>query len=166
MIASLYAAVAGLAVGVALLAGSYWAGHSAAADSCRASTERAAAVAAQEHAQQSEAYREIETLRRRARDQELTRAQQDAAQDARRAAELGTAAEQLRAHVARLAAACASPDRPAAGSSAPAAGPSLVLANLYRGVDDEAQELAAAFDRARRSGLACERIHDSLRSAQ
>ncbi len=161
----MYGPLIGAAVAVALLAGAYWAGHSAAADSCRASTERAAAVAAQEHAQQSEAYREIETLRRRARDQELSRVQQDAALDARRAAELGTAAEQLRAHVARLAAACAAPDRPAARSSAPAAGPGLVLADLYRGVDDEAQELAAAFDRARRAGLACERIHDSLRTA-
>ena len=71
---------------------------------------------------------------------------------------------QLREHITRLAAA-ADQGRghpPAAAGSAPAAGAGLVLADLYRGADDEAQELARSFDAARRAGLACERIHDAL----
>lgn len=42
------------------------------------------------------------------------------------------------------------------------AGAGLVLAELYRGADDEATELAFAFDTARTRGLSCERAYDSL----
>jgi len=81
----------------------------------------------------------------------------------RHAAAADDVAVRLRGHVARLAAACAGPADPAApAASAPAAGPGLVLANLYRSADEEARELAASFDAARRAGLTCERVYESL----
>lgn len=108
--------------------------------------------------------RQIETARRKVADKEIQDAQHDAALDARRAADLRVVADQLRAHVARLTSTASEGggDPPAAGGSPPATGPDLVLADLYRSVDDEAQELAAAFDRSRRAGLTCERIYTSL----
>lgn len=44
------------------------------------------------------------------------------------------------------------------------AGPGMVLAQLYRSVDQEAIELGIALDEARSRGLACERIYDAMRS--
>lgn len=112
----------------------------------------------------AEAERETERLRRLARDKEIARVQADAQNDAARAAAYRRTAGQLRDHVARLAASAdeGRGDTGATAGSPPAAGPGLVLANLYRGADDEAFELAQAFDRSRRAGLACERIHDGL----
>lgn len=43
--------------------------------------------------------------------------------------------------------------------------PAMVLADLLSRADERAGELAAAYDRARASGLACERAYDSLRTA-
>lgn len=112
----------------------------------------------------SEAQREIENTRRAAAQKEVDHARTDAALDARRATDLRAANGRLLEHVARLAAYADSPrgDTPAAAGSAPATGPGLVLANLYRGADEEARELAASFDAARRAGLTCERVYESL----
>lgn len=45
---------------------------------------------------------------------------------------------------------------------APAAEPSVVLANVLGRADARAGELAAAYDRSRAAGLACERAYDAL----
>ncbi len=125
----------------------------------RAAWERASRASA-------EAERETERLRRLARDKEVARVQADSESDAARAAAYRRTAGQLRDHVARLAARAdeGGGDTCVAPGGTPAAGPGLVLAELYRGADDEAFELAEALDRSRRAGLACERIHDGLTS--
>lgn len=108
--------------------------------------------------------RDLEKLRRKAVDKEVADVRQNAALDASRAADLRTANGRLLEHVARLAAhadqGCR--DTAPAPRSAPATGPGLVLADLYRSVDREAEQLAASYDAARRAGLACERVYESL----
>lgn len=47
-------------------------------------------------------------------------------------------------------------------SGAPAAEPSVVLADVLGRADARAGELAAAYDRSRAAGLACERAYDAL----
>lgn len=131
-----------------------------------------------QHAQQREAWaegsrqaeaanRETERLRRLA----MTRIEHDETERTARlerdAAGLRTVAGQLRDHVTRLAAAApgageAAGDPAAAPGGPPAAGAGLVLAELYRGADLEAIELAEAVDRARGAGLACERAYGAL----
>jgi hypothetical protein len=81
------------------------------------------------------------------------------------AATARAAAGRLRdaAHAA-AARACSDTSNPtAAGGSPPTAGTGLVLAELLGSADEVAGELAAALDRARIAGLACERSYDSLR---
>ncbi len=114
----------------------------------------------------AEAQRAVEQARQQARDKEVQDAQTQAKRNAARAAASRRVADQLREHITRLA---ASADRGRDGPAAapggpPATGPGLVLANLYRGADDEAHELAQAFDLSRRAGLVCERLYDSLSS--
>jgi hypothetical protein len=67
----------------------------------------------------------------------------------------------LREHIARLAGA-ATNDSPAAEPGAPAAGPGLLLADLFGRADARAGDLAAWADTAYNAGLACERAYDSL----
>ena len=55
------------------------------------------------------------------------------------------------------------PSNPSATQSgAPAAEPSVVLADVLGRADARAGELAAAYDRSRAAGLACERAYDAL----
>lgn len=112
----------------------------------------------------AEEQRAEEQRRQMARDKEIRDAQVQAKLDAGRAAASRRAADQLREHVARLAASAdqGRGDSPAAPGSTTTTGPGLVLADLYRGADDEAHELAAAFDYSLRAGLICERLYDSL----
>lgn len=59
------------------------------------------------------------------------------------------------------------PSNPAATQSgAPAAEPSVVLADVLGRADARAGELAAAYDRSRAAGLACERAYDALRAGR
>lgn len=51
-------------------------------------------------------------------------------------------------------------------SGAPAAEPSVVLADVLGRADARAGELAAAYDRSRAAGLACERAYDALRAGR
>ena len=116
----------------------------------------------------SETMRESERLARRVITKEAEDARTEVTAQAARAADLRTVAERLRQHIAALAAAgAAAPDGPAAAAdgSHAAAGPGLVLAQLYAGADEEAVELAAAFDAARRAGLACQRIYAAVTAA-
>lgn len=123
----------------------------------RSEWERQARVSAEEQ-------RAEEQRRQQTRDKEIQNAQVQAKLDAGRIAASRRVADQLREHVARLAASAdqGRSDSPAAPGSSTAAGPGLVLADLYRGADGEAHELAAAFDYSHRAGLLCERLYDSL----
>ena len=59
------------------------------------------------------------------------------------------------------------PSNPSATQSgAPAAEPSVVLADVLGRADARAGELAAAYDRSRAAGLACERAYDALRAGR
>lgn len=92
-------------------------------------------------------------------------AQQEAAR--RDAATADRTAEQLRRHVARLAAQCAgsaAPVDPAASApGSPATGPGLVLADMLFRLEGRGRELAAYADQARAAGIACQRSYDALR---
>ena len=99
---------------------------------------------------------EIDEVREHAQEQ-IAQAQADA--DAA-SLESGRLREQARRLAAR-ASQCAS--NPGAAQGGPAAGhPAMVLADLLSRADERAGELAAAYDRARASGLACERAYQSL----
>lgn len=54
-------------------------------------------------------------------------------------------------------------DPAAAGASAPAAGPGLVLTELFGRGDATLRECASALDQSRTAGRACERAYDALR---
>lgn len=59
------------------------------------------------------------------------------------------------------------PSNPAATQSgSPAAEPSVVLADVLGRADARAGELAAAYDRSRAAGLACELAYDALRAGR
>ncbi|HDT5887717.1 DUF2514 family protein [Aeromonas dhakensis] len=99
---------------------------------------------------------EIDEVRDHAQEQ-IAQAQADAAAAG---LESGRLREQARGLAAR-ASQCAS--NPGAAQGGPAAGhPAMVLADLLSRADERAGELAAAYDRARASGLACERAYLSL----
>lgn len=85
---------------------------------------------------------------------------QTARRDAVAAADV---ARRLREHVARLAGGAAADPAPAAAGEA-AAGPGLVLADLFGRADARAGELAAWADEAHGAGLACQRVYEALRS--
>lgn len=72
--------------------------------------------------------------------------------------------DRLRDYAATLAAGCgaAAGDPAAAVGSAPAAGPGLVLAELFRRADERAGQLAEYADQARIAGQACERAYLAL----
>lgn len=98
-------------------------------------------------------------------EKEAQDARNEAPAAARAAADLRSARQRVQQLADQLAAASAAAcpaAQPASGSEATPA-PGLVLADLYRGADAEAAELAEAFDEARRRGLRCERISDELR---
>lgn len=116
-----------------------------------------AATAAAERTARAEEARRTEAMQEVQRVAALSRAR-DAAD--RRVSD--ATGERVRA-AARAAAAGASPADPSpADGGAPAAGPGLVLADLFGGADEAAGELAAALDAARTAGLACERAYDAL----
>ncbi|CAD7530191.1 DUF2514 domain-containing protein [Aeromonas hydrophila] len=111
--------------------------------------------------------REEEQRRQTEIDEVRDHAQEEIAQAQADAAAAGVESGRLREQARRLAARasqCASNPGPAQGGQA-AGQPAMVLADLLSRADERAGELAAAYDRARASGLACERAYDSLRTA-
>lgn len=110
-----------------------------------------------------------EELRRQAEiDEVRTHAQEQIAQAQADAAAAGIESGRLREQARRLAARASQCAR---GSGATQGGqaaeqPAVVLADLLGRADERAGELAAAYDRARASGLACERAYDSLSATQ
>lgn len=106
------------------------------------------------------------------RQSEMNKVTQDAEQQIARAEADATAADaaahSLREQAKRLAARasqCAgNSSATQRGEAAPS--PSVVLSDLLGRADERAGELAAAYDRARASGLACERAYESLSSVR
>ncbi|WP_421170215.1 DUF2514 domain-containing protein [Aeromonas dhakensis] len=109
----------------------------------------------------------VEELRRQTEiDEVRNHAQEQIAQAQADAAAAGVESGRLREQARRLAArASQCTIYPGAAQGGPATGqPAMVLADLLSRADERAGELAAAYDRARASGLACERAYDSLRT--
>ncbi|MEI4992781.1 MULTISPECIES: DUF2514 family protein [Aeromonas] len=99
---------------------------------------------------------EIDEVREHAQEQ-IAQAQADA--DAA-GLESGRLLEQARRLAARASQCASSTGTPQGGQAA--GQPAVVLADLLSRADERAGELAAAYDRARASGLACERAYLSL----
>lgn len=141
----------------------------------RREDEGRAAVQAEWDAEEAQRMREAREAEQRERavehlgtiviEKEVRRAHAEQPAAARADAELRAARERVQQLLAELTAAetHASAAATAAGRGAPGAGPGLVLADLYRGADEEAAELAAALDDARARGQRCERIYDEVR---
>lgn len=114
----------------------------------------------------SEKARVIEQQRQQAIEQVRTDAAAQKAQDEARAADLLAAGDSLRQQTAKLLA-----DRAALNSRLAARGKTIndltdLLAQLRTEADNTAGELATALDASRRSGFACERSYDAMRSSQ
>ncbi len=85
------------------------------------------------------------------------------------AAAADAVADRLHEQARRLAAAgsqCASNSTATIRSKAARATNAVVLADVFARADAAAGQLAAAYDRARAAGLACERSYDALRNAK
>jgi hypothetical protein len=124
--------------------------------------ERAALAAA---AQTAEAAARAEEQRRVAAVEEIRRgAQEQLDRVAADAAAARTAGNRLRDRVAILTAACSrTPGDPAAAAgSPPTADTRVLLADVFSEVERTGREMAAAADRARLAGAACERAYDAL----
>ncbi|ENC6658492.1 DUF2514 domain-containing protein [Aeromonas hydrophila] len=110
--------------------------------------------------------REEENRRLAEIDEVRNHAQEQIAQAQADAVAAGIESGRLREQARRLAARasqCASNSGTAQRGSATEQ-PAMVLADLLSLADERAGELAAAYDRARASGLACEQAYDSLRT--
>ena len=119
-----------------------------------------ARIKAEQEAREEEQRRqaEIDEVREHAQEQ-IAQAQADA--DAA-GLESGRLREQARRLAARASQCASNPGTAQRGQAAEQ--PAMVLADLLSRADERAGELAAAYDRARASGLACERAYDSLRT--
>jgi hypothetical protein len=106
------------------------------------------------------------------RQSEMNKVTQDAEQQIARAEADATAADaaahSLREQAKRLAArASQCPSNTGTPQHSEAAtSPGMVLSDLLSRADERAGQLAAAYDRARASGLACERAYESLSSVR
>ncbi|MFH7526486.1 DUF2514 domain-containing protein [Aeromonas sp. A3] len=128
--------------------------------------DKQAAMLAESKAKDVAMARKEEHRRQAEIDEVRDHAQEQIAQAQADAAAAGVESGRLREQARRLAARasqCASNSGATQGSPA-AEQPAVVLADLLSRADERAGELAAAYDRARASGLACERAYDSLRT--
>lgn len=154
-----------IALAGASLAGAYWYGGRVADTAWQARWDEQVAIMERERADALQRTRAEEQRRQSAIDEVRTDAQRKIEQAQADAAAAGAAADRLRAQAQRLAQRanqCASSAGATAGGQA-AASPSVVLADVLGRADQRAGELAAAYDRARAAGLACERAYDAVR---
>ncbi|WP_273761551.1 DUF2514 domain-containing protein [Aeromonas hydrophila] len=94
-------------------------------------------------------------------EKQIARAEYDATAADAAAHSLREQAKRLAARASQCAGNSSAPQR---GEAAPS--PSVVLSDVLGRADQRAGELAAAYDRARASGLACERAYESLSSVR
>lgn len=115
-----------------------------------------------------ELVREEEQRRQTAIDEVRQHAEQQIARAEADAAAADAAADSMRGTADRLAARAGKcPSNSAAAQPGKAAAePSVVLADVLGRADARAGELAAAYDRSRAAGLACERAYDALRAGR
>lgn len=116
-----------------------------------------------EQIQQAEAAARSEEQRRTAKIQEA----QDAAHQARIAAESDAraaraSADRLRQRAAELAASCSASNPAPAASSPAASAPGPVLADMLIRLEEAGREIAEESDRRRIAGIACERVYRAL----
>lgn len=123
-------------------------------------------AAAKATAQESERARTEEARREAAKEREIAHAQEQRRDAVAAAGRADRAADGMRSQLAafvsgaRARAATANPAAAQRGEAADAAVD--LLAELYRGTDQRAGELAQALDVSRSAGLTCERLYDSL----
>lgn len=134
----------------------------------RAKWEQQASQLAQAE-QQAERIQRSEELRRQVAINEVTKHAQTEIDQARADADRArAAADSLRDQAKRLAAgagkACGNTGAASAGRTATAT--AMVLADLFGRADQAAGELAAAYDRARIAGQACQEAYQALRSGE
>lgn len=129
-----------------------WAERDAQDAEARALAEQAARN--QEHEWQNA----IEVIRNETKNQ-IEQARADAAAADAAAVGLHEQARRLAARSSQCASSSTTADRSAAARATNA----VVLAELFERADRTAGQLAAAYDRARAAGLACERAYDGLR---
>jgi hypothetical protein len=150
------------AAGGAWVSGALWA-----ADLAETKQAHAQALASIEHRQtQAQAQaRSEEQRRQRALEEIRTDASEQIEQAQADAAAATVRAHSLQQQVARVAArpSCAASNPGAALGSAPTNAPALLLADVLQRIDARAGELAAAADRARIAGEACERSYEALK---
>lgn len=159
---------------IAVLAGSglalYQSGHSAGEEGVsktwQAKWDRQTAELANARAQNIQLARDEEQRRQNAIDKVRQDAEQQIARAQTDAAAANAVAVSLRGQAKRLAARssqCARHSDVAQPSQA-VEQPAVVLADVLGRIDARAGELAAAYDRARAAGLACERAYDAIRA--
>jgi hypothetical protein len=154
----------------ALLVGAGWWGRGVVAQRDLATQAAAIAAERQAMATASQAASELARAAERAAEDRIHQIATEANDAIRSAYQDAAAADrvagQLRDHIARLAAqwaaGAAAEDPESAAAGPPAAGPGLVLAELFGRADDRAGELAAFADQAHAAGLACQRAYESL----
>jgi len=150
--------------GVALYRSGHAAGEEGERKTWQAKWDEEAASLATARTRAEQEAREEEQRRQAEIDEVRDHAQEEIAQAQADAAAAGVESGRLREQARRLAARasqCAS--NPGTPQGSPATGqPAMVLADLLSRADERAGELAAAYDRARASGLACERAYQFL----
>lgn len=123
---------------------------------------------AKAEADASEAARNEESRRQAAVNEAIDNARTEIERARADADRASAAADSLRKQAQRLAAsagkACGNPATAAGGKAAASAG--LVLADVLGRADERAGELAAAYDRARIAGLACQQAYEGLTESQ
>lgn len=157
-----------LAIALCALWGAYRHGVNVTDTAWQSKWDKQALELATAKAKAIELVREEEQRRQTAIDGVRQHAEQQIARAEADAAAADAAADSLREQAKRLAARagqCTS--HPTATQSGKAtAQPSVVLADVLGRADARAGELAAAYDRSRAAGLACERAYDALRAGR
>lgn len=153
---------------IVAIVGLYWMGYSDGRDDAEAEWQAKwnaeAARLATERSQAEQAARAEEQRRQSTIDQVRKDAEQQIARAETDAAAAADAAVGLREQARRLAARagqCAGNSGATPGGAAEAE-PGLVLADLLGRVEAEGRRMAETADRARAAGIACERAYDSL----
>lgn len=159
--AAIYALIA-----LALLAGAFGFGHHVATSAWQTKWATRDASDIEAKAQHERDQRALEQLYHNKLNEVQTNARQAIDAAAADAAHATATADSMHELARKTAARCAA----SAGASATSGGkaatsPGMVLADVLARADARAGELAAAYDRARVAGGACERAYDSVRGS-
>lgn len=164
MSAKIVAAMVAAALAAAALYGAYHHGVTTTDATWQSRWDEQVAFMAEQRAEAEAAARKAEQGRQLAINEVSKNAQAQIERAEADAAAAIAAADGLRQQAQRLAAAASKPACSASPTNAgkAASSPGVVLADVFGRADQRAGELAAAYDRARVAGLACERAYDAL----